>query len=137
MAAQLGRLLILKVEASGSPTAFTTLAGLQLVGYTITQPETLVDTKDSEWDELVEGGSGRRMRVRASGTTEDSVIEALLEARAAAGTIAEYQVERPNGNVWRGRFQILSFEISADRAGDNVERYTVELASASEPTLST
>ena len=137
MAAQLGRLLILKAEAAGSPTTFTRIGGLDVVGYTISTPEALVDTKDSEWDDLVEGGAGRRMRVRASGTTQDSTIEALLETRAAAGTIAQYQISRPNGNVWTGRFQIVSFEISADRTGDNVERYTVELASDGEPQLAT
>lgn len=137
MAAQLGRLLILKAEAAGSPTEYTRVAGLELVSYSITSPEAIADTKDSEWDGLVEGGSGRRMRLRASGVAQDSTIEALLETRAANGTIAQYQVSRPNGNVWTGRFQIVSFEISADRSGDNVERYTVELASDGEPQLAT
>ena len=134
MGAQLGRLLILKAQdAAGSPTNFARMPGLQVVSYAITSPTVDADTKESEWVPIVEGGSGRRMRLRASGTTEDSATEALLETRAGAGTIAEYQIQRPNGNIWQGRFMIVSFEVSADRSGDNVERYTVELASDGEP----
>jgi TP901-1 family phage major tail protein len=133
MAAQSGKDMLVKLDATGSGT-FTTVAGLRTRSLSFNAAS--VDVTDSEsagrWRELLSGGGIRRASISGSGIFKDQASDAAVRALFFGATICNWQLIIPDFGVVAGAFQITSLQFSADYAGE----VTFELALESAGQLS-
>jgi len=138
MTAQRGDLMVLKVGDGGSPETFTAVAGLRSTRLSINgNPIEVTNKSSGGWRELIAGGV-RSMSLSADGVFLDDAEIERLRARAAAGSIDNYQIAIPIGSgatfdVWQGAFAITAFEESGDQGGEVA--FSITLESAGAPTF--
>lgn len=126
MAAQKGRLLLLKTGTGGGAT---TVAGLRTTSMTINNQMVDVTTKDNApYRTLLEDGGIRTMTVSGAGVFTDAASEETIRGYASANTINSFTLAFPNGDKYEGSFQVTSYE----RAGghDGEETYSITLESS-------
>lgn len=129
-----GRLVILKVNTSGSPATYNTIAGLRDTTITINETEVDVTTKDdSGVRQLLEGNILSSVTVSGTGVFTDSATIATIRSAALAGTHRGYKVEvvesaSTGGITYTGSFRITSFEEAGTHDGE--ANYSITLTSA-------
>jgi TP901-1 family phage major tail protein len=119
MAAQSGKDMLLKLDATGSGS-FTTVAGLRTRSLTFNAAS--IDVTDSEsagqWRELLSGGGIKRAAVSGSGIFKDQASDEAVRALFFGATISAWQLVIPGFGTIAGPFQITSLQFSADYTGE-------------------
>ena len=119
MAAQSGKDMLLKLDATGS-SSFTTVAGLRTRSLTFNAAS--IDVTDSEsagqWRELLAGGGIKRAAVSGAGIFKDQASDEAVRSLFFGGTICDWQLVIPGFGTVAGAFQITSLQFSADYAGE-------------------
>ena len=87
-----------------------------------------VSDKDSTWRELLPGGGILSMSVSGSGVFKDAALDETLRAQAQAQTLDNYEMRSGNGDIWRGAFQVTSYERGGEHNGE--ETFSVSLESS-------
>lgn len=140
MAAYSGRLVVIKVAATGSPATFTQIAGLRDTTITIGETEVDVTSKDDAGiRQLLAGNILSSVTVSGSGVFKDSATIDTIRDAALAGTHLNYKIEMVDsatvaGTIYTGAFRITSFEENG--AHDGEANYSLSLASAGSVVLS-
>jgi len=131
MAAQSGKDMLLKLDATGSG-GFVTVAGLRRRALAFNAAA--IDITDAEsagrWRELLEGGGIRRAAVSGSGIFKDQESDARIRELFFAGSIRDWQLVLPDFGTIAGPFQITALEFSADHAGEVIFDIALESAGA-------
>lgn len=129
MAAQKGRDLLLKVDATGSG-GFQTVAGLRSNAVTSNAGSVDVTHQESagQWRELLAGAGLRSAAVRGSGIFRDAASDATMRGLFFAGAIREWQVIVPDFGVIEGPFQIASLEFGGRHDGEVTFELSLESA---------
>ena len=133
MPAQKGKLVLLKADiAGGSPTVYTTIAGLRTNTWTVNGEDVDVTTKDDDgWQQRLSGAGVRSLSISATGLFQDSVVEETVRAWAFDQSINSFQLTFENGDRLYSQFQISNYERSGDH--DGAETYTLTLNSHGAP----
>ncbi|WP_088348506.1 MULTISPECIES: phage major tail protein, TP901-1 family [Rhodomicrobium] len=129
MAAQRGKNLLLKVDATGSGS-FATVAGLRarsLAFNAATVDITHTESAD-EWRELLAGAGVKTARLSGSGIFKDAASDETVRGYFFAGTIRDWQVAIPDFGTVEGAFQITALEYSGSH--DNELTFEIALESA-------
>ena len=130
MAAQKGRDLLLKVDATGGGS-YQTVAGLR--SSTLSFNAETVDSTSQEsvgaWRELLAGAGLKTAALRGQGIFKDALSDATVRSYFFNGTILNWQAIIPDFGIVQGLFQItalefagrhdgeVTFEVSLDSAG--------------------
>lgn len=129
MAAQKGRLMVLKIGDGAGSETFTTIGGLRSNTITINNEEVDITNKDSAgWKELLENAGVKSVSMSASGVFKDDAQIDLVNTRMIAGTIGNFQLVLSNGDYYQGAFQINSFERTGEYNG--AEMFSISLTSS-------
>lgn len=129
MAAQRGKDLLLKVDATGIG-GFTTVAGLRtrsLAFNAATVDITHTESAD-EWRELLEGAGVKTARLSGSGIFKDAASDEAVRSTFFAGIIRDWQIVIPDFGTVEGAFQITALEYSGGH--DNELTFDIALESA-------
>ena len=129
MAAQPGKDLLLKVDATGSGD-LATVAGLRarsLAFNAATVDVTHAESTD-EWRELLAGAGAKSARISGSGIFKDAASDETVRGLFFGGTIRNWQVVIPDFGTVAGRFQITALEYSGSH--DNELTFDLALESA-------
>lgn len=127
MAAQSGRVYLLKLGADGSGG---TVAGLRDLTATINNESVDITNKDSAgWRELGEGFGTQSVTLSAAGIATDGATFESLKGYAQANSINALQViQTTEGDYLAGNFQVTSFQESGSH--NNELSFTLTLESA-------
>ena len=134
MAAQRGKDLLLKVDATGAGS-FTTVAGLRtrsLAFNAATVDVTHAESAD-EWRELLAGAGIKTARLSGSGIFKDAASDAIVSDYFFNGTIRDWQVIIPDFGTVEGPFQIAAFDLTGRHDGE--VSFELSLESAGELTF--
>lgn len=125
MAAQKGRDLLLKVDATGTGT-YQTVAGLRATTLTFNTETVDASSQDSTgaWRELLAGAGLKNAGLRGQGIFKDAASDATTRGYFFNGTIVNWQVTVPDFGIVQGPFQITSL----DYAGRHDGEVTFEMA---------
>ena len=129
MAAQRGKDLLLKVDATGTG-GFATVAGLRarsLAFNAVTVDVTHTESVD-EWRELLAGAGIKTARLSGSGIFKDASSDETIRASFFAGSIHSWQIVIPDFGSVEGAFQITALEYSGSH--DNELTFDIALESA-------
>lgn len=131
MAAQSGRDLLLKVDASGTGT-FSTVAGVR--SRKISLSAGVVDITDSDspgrWRELLEGAGVRKAAVSGSGLFKDAGADETVRSIFFGGLIRTWQVVIPDFGVVEGPFQLVALDYAGEHDGEVTYEIALESAGA-------
>jgi TP901-1 family phage major tail protein len=129
MAAQKGRDLLLKVDATGSGS-FQTVAGLR--ASTIAFNAQSVDSTSQEsvgaWRELLAGAGLKSAGLRGNGIFKDAASDATVRGYFFNATIVSWQAIIPNFGTIEGLFQITALEFSGRHDGEVTFEISLESA---------
>lgn len=126
MAAQKGRLYLLKLGASGGGG---TVAGLRNLSATINNEPVDITNKDSGgWRTLLEGAGTQSVDVSADGVATDGATYETLKGYAQANSHNTMQIIGPDNDALEGSFMITSFQEAA--AHNDELKFTISLQSA-------
>ena len=129
MAAQKGRLLVLKMGDGAGSESFTTIGGQKTTTMTFNNQEVDITNKDSGgWKTLLEGAGTQSVTISGSGVFDDGAVIDAIETRKVAGTISNYRLVFGNGDYYQGAFLITSMERGGNHDGE--ETYSISLASS-------
>ncbi len=135
MSAQKGKDLLLKIDADGAGTTFTSVAGLR--SRSIAVASETVDVTHAEsagrWRELLSGAGSKHAKVTGSGIFKDAASDALIRQLAFDGLVRTWQVIVPDFGIIQGPFQISSLEFTARH--DAEVAFDIALESAGELTF--
>jgi TP901-1 family phage major tail protein len=131
MAAQKGKDLLLKVDATGTGS-FTTVAGLRSRGIAFNAESVDITHAEStgQWRELLAGGGVKSARVTGAGVFKDAASDELIRAFVFNGTIRDWQIIVPDFGTVEGPFHVAAFELSGRH--DNEVAFDIALESAGE-----
>jgi TP901-1 family phage major tail protein len=130
MAAQKGRDLLLKVDATGAGS-YQTVAGLRASTLSFNAETVDATSQDSvgAWRELLAGAGLKTAALRGQGIFKDAASDASVRGYFFNGTIVNWQAIIPDFGIVQGLFQItalefagrhdgeVTFEVSLDSAG--------------------
>ena len=131
-----GRLVLVKINTSGSPATYNTIAGLRDTTITINESSVDVTNKDdSGVRQLLEGNILRSVTVSGTGVFTDSQTIDTIRDAALAGTHRGYKIEvvdsaSTGGTVYTGAFRITSFEEAGAHDGEANYSFTLESTGA-------
>ncbi len=129
MAAQSGKDMLLKLDATGSGS-FTTVAGLRTRSLSFNAA--IIEITDSEsagrWRELLSGGGVKRASVSGAGIFKDQASDEAVRGLFFGGTLCNWQLVIPGFGTVAGPFQITSLQFSADYAGEVTFELSLESA---------
>jgi TP901-1 family phage major tail protein len=129
MAAQSGKDMLLKLDATGSGS-FVTVAGLRTRALAFNAAA--IDITDSEsagrWRELLAGGGIRRASVSGSGIFKDQASDEAVRSLFFGAAVCAWQLVIPSFGTIAGPFQIVALQFSADHAGEVTFELTLESA---------
>jgi TP901-1 family phage major tail protein len=115
MAAQKGKLFVIKIGDGEEPEVFTTLAGVRNLSLTINGEVIDVTTKDdASWRTLLEGNGIKTASMSVEGIVKDTATETLL--RSKINEAWNYETVYPNGDKYAGTWVLTSF---TDTGGHN------------------
>ncbi len=80
------------------------------------------------WREILSGAGVRKISLSGSGIFTDSISEGLLQAKALASSVDNYQVVFESGANFSGAFQVTSLEYAGDYNGERT--YSIALESS-------
>ncbi len=128
MAAQQGRAMLLKVDATGSGS-FASVAGLR--AKTLSFNTALIDVTNADsteaWREALAGGL-RSAKVQGSGVFKDASADETVRSLFFAGTIRDWQIVIPSFGTVQGAFQISALDYVGDH--DREATWSLSLESA-------
>lgn len=129
MAAQKGKDLLLKLDASGSG-AFVSVAGLRSARLSFNAQTVDSTTAESagRWRELLAGAGARSASVSGSGIFKDAASDASVRSLFFADSIAAWRIVIPDFGTVEGPFQITALEYRGEH--DDAAHYDLALASA-------
>ncbi len=129
MAAQKGKDLLIKIDATGGGT-FETVAGLRASRISLNAETVDATTADSagRWRELLSGAGARSAAVTGSGIFKDAASDALVRQSFFDGTALDAQVVVPDFGIIEGPFEISGLDYSGDHNGEAT--FEISLASA-------
>lgn len=129
MAAQKGKDLLIKIDATGGGT-FETVAGVRASRISLNAETVDATTADSagRWRELLSGAGARSAAVTGSGIFKDAASDALVRQSFFDGTALNAQVVVPDFGVIEGPFEISGLDYSGDHNGEAT--FEISLASA-------
>lgn len=129
MAAQKGRLLVLKMGDGAGSETFTTIGGMKTNSMTFNNQEVDITNKDSSgWKTLLEAAGTQSVTISGAGVFDDGAIIDSIMTKVNAGSITNYQLVFGNGDYYQGAFLITSLERSG--AHDGAEEFSISLASS-------
>ena len=131
MAAQKGKDLLLKIDATGSEE-FTTVAGLRSRQIAFNAESVDVTNADSvgRWRELLAGAGVRRASLSGSGIFKDASADETVRQVFFNGAIRAWQIVVPDFGTISGPFQITALQYSGEHNGELA--YEMALESAGE-----
>jgi TP901-1 family phage major tail protein len=131
MAAQKGKDLLLKIDATGSG-GFTTVAGLRSRQIAFNAESVDVTDADSagRWRELLEGAGVKRAGVSGAGIFKDASTDATIRQVFFDGTIRDWQVIVPDFGTIAGPFQVTALEYAGEHDGELGYEIALESAGA-------
>ncbi|MCB1500461.1 MAG: phage major tail protein, TP901-1 family [Bauldia sp.] len=131
MAAQKGKDLLLKIDATGSG-GFVTVAGLRSRQIAFNAESVDVTDADSagRWRELLEGAGVRRAGVSGAGIFRDASTDATIRQVFFDGTIRDWQVIVPDFGTIEGPFQVTALEYAGEHDGELGYEIALESAGA-------
>ena len=131
MAAQKGRDLLLKVDATGSGS-YQTVAGLR--ASTLSFNAQSVDSTSQEsvgaWRELLAGAGLKSAGLRGNGIFKDASSDATVRGYFFNGTIVNWQAIIPDFGIVQGPFQITALEFAGRHDGEVTFELALESAGA-------
>jgi TP901-1 family phage major tail protein len=131
MAAQKGRDLLLKVDATGTSN-FQTVAGLRLS--TLAFNAETVDATSQEsvgaWRELLAGAGLKSASLRGQGIFKDAASDASVRTLFFNGGIVNWQAIIPDFGTVQGAFQITALEYAGRHDGEVTFELALESAGA-------
>ncbi len=129
MAAQRGKDLLLKVDATGTG-GFTTVAGLRTRGLAFNAAAVDITHAESanEWRELLAGAGVKTARLSGSGIFKDEASDGTVREYFFEGVIRNWQIVIPDFGTVEGAFQITALEYSGGH--DNELTFEIALESA-------
>ena len=129
MAAQKGKDLLLKIDATGAG-AFETVAGLRANRISLNAETVDATNADSagRWRELLDGAGARSASISGSGVFKDAASDAVIRQAFFDGAAVVAQIIVPDFGVLEGPFQITSLEYSG--AHDGEATFETSLSSA-------
>jgi TP901-1 family phage major tail protein len=134
MAAQSGKDMLLKLDATGSGS-FVTVGGLRTRALTFNAAS--IDVTDAEsagqWRELLAGGGIRRASASGAGIFKDQASDEAVRGLFFGATICSWQLVIPGFGTIAGPFQITALQFSGDYAGEVT--FDLSLDSAGELTF--
>jgi TP901-1 family phage major tail protein len=129
MAAQKGRDLLLKVDATGGGS-FQTVAGLR--ASTIAFNAQSVDSTSQEsvgaWRELLSGAGLKSAGLRGQGLFKDAASDATMRGYFFNATIVNWQAIIPDFGIVQGLFQITALEFGGRHDGEVTFEMALESA---------
>lgn len=134
MAAQKGRLMLIKINDGSSPESFSTLAGVRSRTITINgESVDITDSDNAPWRTLMADAGLRSVTITASGVFKDDTAYRRAVDMAYQGLLESFQIVYPNGDTLDGEFQITSVEEGAEHIGE--QTYSITLESSGAPTF--
>ena len=129
MAAQKGKDLLLKIDATGAGV-FETVAGLRANRISLNAEAVDATNADSNgrWRELLDGAGARSASISGSGIFKDAASDAMIRQAFFDGAAVVAQIVVPDFGVLEGPFQITSLEYSG--AHDGEATFETSLSSA-------
>ena len=131
MAAQKGRDLLLKVDATGSGS-YQTVVGLR--ASTLSFNAQSVDSTSQEsvgaWRELLAGAGLKSAALRGNGIFKDATSDATVRGYFFNGTIVNWQAIIPDFGIVQGPFQITALEFAGRHDGEVTFELALESAGA-------
>jgi TP901-1 family phage major tail protein len=131
MAAQKGRDLLLKVDATGSGS-YQTVAGLRAstLAFNAEQIDATSQESAGAWRELLAGAGLKSAALRGQGIFKDAASDATLRSYFFNGTIVNWQAIIPDFGTVQGLFQITALEFAGRHDGEVTFELAMESAGA-------
>lgn len=131
MAAAIGRLVLVKVDNTGSGS-YQTIGGARTKSITINNEIVDVTTSDStnQWRELLATAGVKNASISLSGIFIDDTYINTVIALANADTHRNWQLIHSSLGTFQGAFAISSLEFSSEHNG--AIQYSITLESAGE-----
>ena len=120
MAAQKGKLLLMKIGNGASPEVFTTIGGMR--SNTLTM-------NDGARTILAQGGVNS-ITIAGSGVFTDSASETTLKTSFNLAALINYQFLVPGFGTFTGAFMLTSLEYAGEYNGEVTYSFTFESAAA-------
>ena len=119
MAAQKGRDLLLKVDATGAGN-FQTVAGLRASTISFNAQTVDATSQDSTgaWRELLAGAGLKSAALKGQGLFKDATSDATVRGYFFNGNIVKWQAIIPDFGVVEGLFQITALEFAGRHDGE-------------------
>jgi TP901-1 family phage major tail protein len=119
MAAQKGRDLLLKVDATGTGS-FQTVAGLRASNIAFNAETVDATSQESvgAWRELLAGAGLKSASLRGQGIFKDASSDATVRGYFFNGTIVNWQAILPDFGTVQGAFQISALEFAGRHDGE-------------------
>ncbi|HMM15372.1 MAG TPA: phage major tail protein, TP901-1 family [Parvibaculum sp.] len=129
MAAQKGKDLLVKLDASGTGS-FVTVAGLRSRALAFNARSVDVTNADSSgrWRELLEGAGVRSASITGRGIFRDQASDASVRQIFFDGAIRAWQVVIPDFGTVAGPFQITALEFAGEHDGEMTFDLSLESA---------
>jgi TP901-1 family phage major tail protein len=129
----LGKDMLLKVESATTPGTYTVIGGMRTNDVNIKPGYLETTTKDgSRWKSQIEGGI-RSASFSGAGVFINETQQKRVTALAVAGTIANWQLVAPNGDLFQGAFAITDWKSSGGH--DGIQDFSFSLESAGDLTF--
>jgi TP901-1 family phage major tail protein len=125
--AQKGRLFLLKIATSASPSNFVTAAGVRATDITINGNPVDITNKDSDgWRELLPDSGVKQVDITFSGVMNDSdQLKAVQDAALAGGAILPMELTSGSGDYFTGEFSVATFKRSGQHSGEETFEATI------------
>ncbi len=129
MAAQKGRDLLLKVDATGIGS-FQTVAGLRASSLAFNTQSVDATSQESvgAWRELLAGAGLKTAAMRGQGIFKDAVSDATVRGYFFNASIVNWQAVIPDFGVVQGPFQITALEFAGRHDGEVTFEMALESA---------
>ncbi|MBL4801742.1 MAG: phage major tail protein, TP901-1 family [Emcibacter sp.] len=127
MAVEKGRAFLLKIGDGGGTETFDVVGGMRSTSLRINNETVDVTNKTSGgWRELLSGAGIRHISLSGGGIFTDSASEGLLQAKALASSVDNYEIVFESGAKFSGAFQVTSLEYSGDYNGERTYNISLE-----------
>lgn len=128
MAAEKGRLMLLKGTTGVSPVTYVKIGGVRTRGLTINGEAVDITDSDSidQWRELLANAGVKTASLSVSGVFKDSAGEEMLRGFADAQTLNSFEFSYESGDKWSGLFQVTTLENTGEYNGPRLFSATLE-----------
>ena len=137
MAAQAGRLLLVKLGNAASPEVFTAVGGMRSTTITLNDETVDITNKDStnQARTLLPAAGVKSASISGSGVFTDSASETTLYGKWHSAAFGNYQFLVPDFITLTGEFQLTSLEYAGEYNGE--VNYSMSFESSGDITIAT